>query len=121
MKLPTRKESSIYKPALEWLNLQPGTKAWRSSNHAVYDPYGGKFRKKAKHELGLPDICGVKMIYCGKRHVGQAFAIECKRSGKLAQISPFQKAWMEDFVSRCAGVAYTADSLDDIMELWKEI
>ena len=106
-----RKESDLYKPILDWLNLQRGVKAWRNRNLIIG-------RCLAPHERGSPDILGVKKKSSGKNSWGQAFAFEVKAVGKEANKE--QRLWLEDFTD-CGGVGYIVDSLDNVIFVFTDI
>lgn len=106
-----RKESDLYKPILDWLNLQRGVKAWRNRNLIIG-------RCLAPHERGAPDILGVKKKSSGKNSWGQAFAFEVKAEGKKANNE--QRLWLGDFTD-CGGVGYIVDSLEDVISVFTEI
>lgn len=106
-----RKESDLYKPILDWLNLKPGVKAWRNRNLVIG-------RCLTPHERGAPDILGVKKKSSGKNSWGQAFAFEVKAEGKKADVQ--QRLWLEEFAD-CGGVGYIVESLDDVIAVFTEI
>ena len=105
-----RKESDLYAPVLQWLNLQSKTFAFRTGNHAVFDPVRKIYRKKSQRDLGLADIVGVKN--------GRAFAFELKKAGGKA--THFQVRWLGNF-ARAGGISYVVDSLEDVQAGWAEI
>lgn len=113
-----RSEVEMYAPALEFLNSQPTTYAWRNGNHAVFDPRRQTFRKKAAHDRGAPDILGVKLKSSGRMQWGQAFAFEMKVPG--GKLSEDQLTWLKRFAAK-GGICFVVDSVDDIIECWKEI
>lgn len=118
--LGKRMEREMYAPALEFLNLQHGTCAWRHNNDAVWVPAKGIYMRRACHQDGIPDLMGVKRKSDGRNQWGQAFAFELKRPGALARVEKAQRAWLERFAA-CGGVGYLIDDVSEIAEAFPEI
>lgn len=120
----TRLEKDAYLPALEFLNLQAGTCAWRHNNDAVWMPSKGAYVRRACHQDGIPDILGVKRkswkLNGRSWEYGQAFAFEVKRKGLLRTVGAAQRAWMQRFAD-CGGIAYFVDEVGEIIESFSEI
>lgn len=105
-----RPEKELYKPILDFLNTRQATLAWQHYNGGIWLPGKETYARKANHQDGIPDILGVK--------AGKPFAFEIKKPGKDA--TDEQRRWMEKFIS-FGGTAFICDSLEDVMEAWKEI
>lgn len=103
-----RKESDIQKAILQWLNLQDDTFAFKV--HSTGIPIGttGKFRKN--FNKGVADIIGVK-----KRRF---FALEVKTNGR--DLEDHQRSWLK-MVANAGGYACKVESLEDVIEAFKEI
>jgi hypothetical protein len=107
-----RLEKDMYRPAIEFLNLQPRTTAWRHNNDAVWLPKARQYVRRACHQDGIADLLGVKR--------GRAFAFEVKREGHLREASQAQRAWMQRFADS-GGIAYFVDEVGEIMDAFPEI
>lgn len=115
-----RKEKDLYKPCLQFLNSQPGTKAWINYNSGIWLPRQKVFVRKALQEDGVPDIIGLKNKVSGRLRYGQAFCIELKAPGRIDNVSTAQRLWMEEF-QKCGGISFVADSLQDVIDAFAEI
>lgn len=112
MAFKSRLERDMYLPALEFLNLQSGTCAWRHNNDAVWIQKIGRYVRRSCHQDGIADLIGVKG--------GKAFAFEVKRAGLLRTVDQTQRAWMQRFVD-CGGIGYFVDDVSDIINAFPEI
>ena len=115
-----RLERDAYAPALDFLNLQHGTCAWRHNNDAIWVPKLQEWRRRACHQDGIPDLIGVKRKSDGRNVWGQAFAFEMKRPGDLKEVSEAQRRWMQRFVD-CGGIGYFVDEIGEVIESFPEI
>jgi len=115
-----RLERDMYAPALDFLNLQHNSCAWRHNNDAVWVPSERVYMRRACHQDGIPDLIGVKRKSDGKNVWGQAFAFELKRPGQLARITEAQQCWMQKFVD-CGGIGYFVDEVGEIIDAFPEI
>jgi hypothetical protein len=99
------KEKDIEKLILEWLNLQPGCRAWKNKSMGTYDAVRGCYR--ANHskfsEKGSSDILGIWQ--------GKMLCIEVK--SRRGTLRPEQKEFLET-MNRLGAITLVARSLDDV-------
>jgi hypothetical protein len=102
------KEKDIEKLILEWLNLQPGCRAWKNKSMGTYDPVRGVYRANQSRfsEKGSSDILG---IYAGKM-----LCIEVK--SRRGTLRPEQKEFL-DTMRKLGAITILARSLDDVLDV----
>lgn len=104
-------EQQIMMSILEWLALQPRTKAWRNNSVGLYSPTRKAFLKPGKFSnIGSADILGI--------YNGYFLAIEVKRPKGV--VTEHQEAWLTQMVNLGA-LAFVARSLEDVQFVLKQI
>lgn len=102
-------EKDIQTQILQWLRYQPRVFCWRQNAGMTIKEYKGKTRAwKSADVDGISDIIGV--------WGSLAFAIEVKK--KPNKPTPKQLMFQENF-ARAGGLAFTAYSLEDVQEVWR--
>lgn len=106
------KEKEIERCILEWLNAQPGCKAWKNKSTGTYDPVRKCFRQNHSRwsEKGTSDILGI--------WAGKMLCIEVK--SKRGTLRPEQKEFLTR-MSELGAIAFVARSLDDVIEWLSQI
>lgn len=107
---PDLKERDIEKLILDWLNAQPGCKAWKNKSMGTFDPTRGIYR--ANHskysEKGTSDILGIWR--------GKMLCIEVK--SRRGVLRPEQKEFLR-VMGELGAIAILARSLEDVLP-WLE-
>lgn len=99
------KENDCVNAIMEYLNYK-NIFVFRVNNTPIYDPRGGRFRKKGKWErYGVSDILGI--------YKGKFLAIEVKRPNGV--LSDYQKKFIKDVNDR-GGIAFKAVTVDDVIK-----
>jgi len=104
---PDLKEKDIERLILDWLNAQPGCKAWKNKSMGTFDPIRGIYR--ANHskysEKGSSDILGIWN--------GKMLCIEVK--SRRGTLRPEQKVFL-DSMGTLGALTLVARSLHDVVE-----
>jgi hypothetical protein len=103
------RERDTLKAILDWLNVQPNTRAWRRNIGGVEAIHRGKKRFVQFNQRGMADIW---FITSGGRH-GE---VECKAPGK--QATPSQEAWLK-CCAQLGAFCFVADDLDSFIAEWR--
>lgn len=105
--LPDLKEKEIEKLILEWLNAQPGCKAWKNKSMGTFDPVKRIYRANHSRfsEKGSSDILGIWQ--------GKMLCIEVK--SRRGTLRPEQKDFLETMDSFGA-ITLVARSLHDVVD-----
>jgi VRR-NUC domain-containing protein len=104
------RERDIQRAILQWLNLQPKTRAWRRNTGAVQAEYRGKKRFVQFNHKGMADIW---FITSGGRH-GE---VEVKSPGK--KTTEAQDRWLME-CAKLQALCFVADDLDSFIAEWKK-
>ena len=100
------KEKDIERLILEWLNVQPGCKAWKNKSMGTYDPVRGVYRANQSRfsEKGSSDILGI--------WGGRMLCIEVK--SRRGTLRPEQKEFL-DIMGKLGAITILARSLEDVL------
>lgn len=110
-KLVPATTNNITKGIITFLNRK-GYVAFRANNTGIFDPINNTFRKRAKNELGIPDV-----LACSPR--GFFVGLEIKNANTKDRIRPDQKIF-HDRIKGAGGKIEIVRSYDDFLK-WYDL